>query len=300
MSAAPAAARLQVVAAALLFSTGGVAIKSCGLGSWQIAGFRCGVAAVAMWALLPRARGRWSGRTVLVGTAYAATLVLYALANKTTTAANAIFLQSTAPLYILLLAPLMLGERVRRRDLAFLAAMAAGMLMFFVGREAPTATAPDPARGNVLGALTGLAWALTVMGLRWLGRADDRRHPVAVAVVAGNCLAFVACLPMALPFTPGQPADWLWVVYLGVFQIAVAYLLLTKAVKTVSAFETALLLLIDPIVTPVWAWWVHGEVPGDWALAGGALVLLATALKTWRDSAAHSVGKRTLAEGPRR
>ncbi len=285
MTATPVLSRLQVVAAALLFSTGGVVIKSCDLSSWQIAGFRCGVAAVVMWAILPEARGRWSWRAVLVGMAYAATLVLYALANKTTTAANAIFLQSTAPLYILLLAPLLLHERIRRRDLGFMAAMAAGMLMFFIGQEPPTVTAPDPARGNVLGALAGLTWALTVMGLRWIGgRAGDAGHQAAVAVVAGNWLAFFICLPMALPLTTGDGADWMRVLYLGVFQIAVAYVLLTRAVKTVGAFETALLLLIDPVVTPVWAWWVHGEIPGTWALAGGAVVLLVTVGKTWLDT----------------
>jgi len=211
-------------------------------------------------------------------------MVLYTLSNKTTTAANAIFLQSTAPLYVLLLAPMLLHERVRRRDLGLMLAMAAGMAMFFVGQEAPTATAPDPARGNVYGTLAGLTWALTIMGLRWLGRGGDEGRHAAVAVVAGNCLAFVACLPMALPVTSSEPADWLWVLYLGVFQITFAYLLLTRAVKTVSAFETTLLLLIDPIVSPIWAWWVHGEVPGAWALTGGALVLLATAVKTWLDS----------------
>ncbi len=283
MSTTHVVPRLQVLAAALLFSTGGVAIKSCGLSSWQVASFRCGVAALAIWVLLPRARRRWSTRTVAVGAAYAATMVLYALANKATTAANSIFLQSTAPLYILLLAPLLLGERNRRRDLLLMAGMAAGMALFFVGTEDPSETAPNPALGNLLGAAAGLSWALTVMGLRWLGRAGGQ---AAVAVVAGNWIAFLLCLPMALPLQASRPADWGWVVYLGVFQIAVAYVLLTRAVETVRAFEVALLLLVDPVITPVWAWWIHGEVPGAWSLAGGAIVLLVTTLKTWLDSAA--------------
>ncbi len=273
--------RLQVLGAALLFSTGGVAIKSCGLTSWQVASFRCGVAALAIWVLLPRARRRWTPRAGAVGCAYAATMVLYVLGNKATTAANTIFLQSTAPLYILLLAPLLLGERNRRRDLVVMAGMALGMALFFVGQEAATQTAPDPARGNALAAAAGLSWALTVMGLRWLGRDGDQ---AAVSVVAGNWIAFLICLPMALPLAASRPADWGWVVYLGVFQIAAAYVMLTRAVETVSAFEIALLLLIDPVVTPVWAWWVHGEVPGKWSLAGGAVVLAVTAFKTWLDA----------------
>ena len=273
--------RLQVIAAALLFSTGGVAIKSCGLTSWQVASFRCGIAAIAIWALLPRARQRWTARTVLVGCAYAATLVLYTLSNKNTTAANAIFLQSTAPLYILLLAPMLLNERTRRRDLLLMVAMAAGMVLFFAGHEPATVSAPNPARGNMLGAVAGISWALTLMGLRWLGRDGDQ---AAAATVAGSVLACFICLPMALPLEASTPADWLWVAYLGIFQIAVAYVLLTGAVKAVSAFEVSLLLLIDPVLAPVWAWWAHGEVPAPWSLAGGALVLSVTVIKTWLDA----------------
>ncbi len=281
MSTSHVVPRLQVLAAALLFSTGGVAIKSCGLTSWQVASFRCGVAALAIWVLLPRARQRWTLRPVAVGVAYAATMVFYALANKATTAANSIFLQSTAPLYILLLAPLLLGERNRRRDLLLAAGMASGMALFFVGQEPASETAPNPALGNLLGAAAGLSWALTVLGLRWLGRAGGH---AAVAVASGNCLAFAICLPMALPVAASRPADWGWVIYLGVFQIAVAYVLLTKAVETVPAFEVALLLLIDPVVTPFWAWWIHDEVPGGWSIAGGAIVLSVTVLKTFLDS----------------
>ncbi len=273
--------RLQIVAAALLFSTGGVAIKSCGLSNWQVASFRCGVAAIALGLLLPRARQRWTVPTVVVGLAYAATMVLYVLSNKATTAANAVFLQSTAPLYILLLAPLWLGERAQRRDLLWMVGIALGMALFFIGQESPSRTAPNPALGNLVAAGAGLSWALTVLGLRWLGREGGQ---AAAAVVAGNVIAFFLALPMALPLAASRPADWGWVLYLGIFQIAIAYVMLTRAVETVSAFEVSLLLLIDPILSPIWAWWVHGEVPGRWALIGGAIVLLVTTLKTWQDS----------------
>jgi drug/metabolite transporter (DMT)-like permease len=279
-------ARLQLLAAAFLFSTGGVAIKSCQLSDWQIAGFRCGVAAAAMWLLLPAARRRWTWRVLLVGAAYAATLTLYALANKATTAANAVLLQSTAPLYLVLLAPALLGERVRGRDLLLMAAMAAGLVVLLSGDVAATVTAPAPGRGNLLGALAGGCWALTLLGLRWLERSSprDTRGHAAAAVVAGNLLAFLAALPMALPVVDSRPADWEWVLYLGVFQIAVAYMLLTAAMRSVPAFDAALLLLVEPVFNPVWAWWIHGEVAGPATLLGGAVILAVTAAKTWLDS----------------
>jgi drug/metabolite transporter, DME family len=114
------------------------------------------VAALALALLLPASRRIWSWHVLPVGAAYAATLILFVTANKLTTAANAIFLQSTAPLYILLLGPLLLREPVRRSDLGFMGAVAVGLLLFFVGTEEPVATAPNPARGNVLALLSGV------------------------------------------------------------------------------------------------------------------------------------------------
>lgn len=293
--------RLQALGAALLFSTGGFAIKSCDLTGWQVASFRCGVAALALWLLLPAARRRWRRGEVLVGCAYAATLVCYAVATKLTTAANAIFLQSAAPLYILLLAPWLLGERTQKRDLGFAAAMAAGLVLVLSGGDSAVATAPDPARGNLIGALAGICWAMTVIGLRRLsdevrtsGARPNEAGRSVVALVAGNVLGFVACLPLALrdPLWTSAAAgsgdvidgaDWAWILYLGVFQIGLAYLLLTAGLRKLPAFEASLLLLAEPVFNPLWTWLIHGEVPSAAALAGGLLILGTTTAKTWVD-----------------
>src|SRR5580698_1434506 len=120
------------MAAAVLFSTGGAAIKAISLSPWQIASFRSGIAALALLGLLPDARRNWRWRLFPVATAYAATLVLFVVATKLTTSANAIFLQSTAPLYLLLIGPLLLKEPLSRSDLLFLLAVAAGMWLCFV------------------------------------------------------------------------------------------------------------------------------------------------------------------------
>jgi len=284
--------RLMIVGAAALFSTGGAAIKACSLGVWQVASFRSGVAALAMLLLLPAARRGWSWRTALVGLAYAATMVLYVGANKMTTAANAIFLQSTAPLYILLLGPWLLRERTRRRDLGFMAALACGLGLFFVGAQPVYATAPNPSLGNLLGAFAGLTWGLTIIGLRWLGRErGDGRGSAAAAVACGNLLAFLVCLPFALPVVDATVTDWVVIAYLGVFQIGLAYVLLTTGMRRVSALETSLLLLVEPVLNPVWAWLVHGETPAFWSHIGGAIIIGSTALKTWLDRARRPRGE---------
>ena len=280
-----AAARLKLVGAALLFSTGGAAIKATTLTGWQVASFRSGIAAVAVLLLAPEARRGWSWRAMLVGVAYAATLVLFVTANKLTTSANTIFLQATAPLYMVVLSPWLLGERVRRQDLLVMAAVAIGLILVLTGHDAPVVTAPNPGRGNLLAAASGLTWALTVCGLRWVG-ADKAGGSAVPAVVAGNLIAFGAALPFALPLVAPQPVDWIAVTYLGVFQIGVAYMLVSSALRRVTAIEASILLLVEPALNPFFAWLVHGEKPSAFAVAGGLIILGATTLRTWLDARA--------------
>jgi drug/metabolite transporter, DME family len=271
------------VIAALLFSTGGAAIKSATLSGWQVASFRSGVAAVLLLVGLPEARRDWSWRTVPVAGAYGATLVLFVLANRLTTSANAIFLQDTAPLYVLLLAPLLLRERIGVRDLVYAAAVAVGLALFFVSSEEAVVTAPDPRKGNLIGLAAGVTWALTMIGLRWLGREGTGGAAMA-PVVLGNVLACVAALPMALPVAAFTGPDVAVIVYLGAVQVGLAYVFMTRGIRHVPAFEASAVLLLEPVMNPVWAWVVERERPGNWALAGGAIIILATLVNTWMSS----------------
>lgn len=275
--------RLLLLAAATLFSTGGAAIKAASITTWQVASFRSGIAALALMLLVPAARRGWTWKLAPVGCSYAAVLVLFVLSTRLTTSANAIFLQSTAPLYLLLLAPLLLHERIHRGDLLFILAIGAGMALVLLGGQSAAATAPNPALGDRYGAGSGLAWALTVSGLRWIGRSgpDNASTP---AVVAGNMIACLVCLPMALPVAHIATADVVVLLYLGVFQIGLAYYFVTRAIRYVPAFETTALLLLEPALNPVWTWLVHGEKPGLWAVAGGLIIVLATAVHTWIES----------------
>lgn len=325
-------ARLQLLAAAVLFSTGGAAIKATSLSSWEVACYRSGIAALTLLLLVPEAR-RGLGRAAFgVGLAFAATVVLFVSSSKLTTSANAIFLQSTAPLYLLLLSPLLLGERARARDLLFMVGIALGLAAFFVGSEQPRSSAPDPFTGDLLGVASGVCWAFTVLGLRAVGR-----RPGAAGmgpVVAGNIIACVVCLPFALGVigaagaggaagatsagvdvssvaATGQGAaalaqvagassaagsGWLdfgLLLYLGVVQIGLAYLLVTLGLRHVPALESSLLLMAEPALNPLWAWLAQDEVPGPWALAGGALILGSTLAKALVDAPRGIVGRMT-------
>lgn len=283
-SAHPTVSRLQLLATAALFSTGGAAVKAIDLTGWQVACFRSAVAAVTLAVLLPAARRRPTARALAIALAYASTMVLFVLGNKLTTAANAIFLQSTFPLWVLLLSSSLLGERVSGRDVAFMGVFAAGMTLFFVGLEPATETAPNPLLGNVLGLVSGIFWALTVIGLRAAGVKREGGGWGPMAVLWGNGFAAALCLPMALPVHGVTAGDLGLLAYLGIFQIGVAYVLLLAGLAHVKAFEASLLLLLELVLNPVWAWLAHGEAPGTWAIVGGALILVATLVKSRLDA----------------
>jgi DME family drug/metabolite transporter len=288
----PAPNRLLIVITAILFSTGGVAIKAAALNGWQIACYRSAVATAVLVLLLPEARRGWNWRILPVSVAYAATLITFVLANRLTTAANAVFLQATAPLYVLLLSPWVLGERIRRSDTTYIIAVIGGLALFFIGRDSAVATAPDPPRGNLLSLASGVVYALMLIGMRWVGR-DTRQQSVLPAVVLGNLLTCVVTLPMALT-TPMRAAglgaaNLAVILYLGIFQVGIAYALLARAIPHVRAFEITAILLLEPALNPIWVWLVHGEKPGVWALCGGGLVLLATLQNAWRQNSSKEV-----------
>jgi drug/metabolite transporter (DMT)-like permease len=270
---------LFVIAAAVLFSTGGAAIKGTALSAWQLSAARSFVAAAAILALVPDARRHWQFRFVPVALAYSATMVLFIAATKLTTAANAIFLQDTAPLFVLVTAPLLLHEKIRRSDLVFMAAVACGMALFFAGTEAPHETAPDPRRGNLYAAASAVTWALTITGLRWIERKAPGTSTGMATVAFGNLLTTVIAIPLGLPMRDVRWVDAGVVLWLGVFQVALAYICLTRGIRAVPAFEATTLLLLEPALNPIWAWLVHGETPSSQSLIGGGIIMAATIAK---------------------
>jgi drug/metabolite transporter (DMT)-like permease len=157
--------------------------------------------------------------------------------------------------------------------------LAFGMGLFFIGSQPSWASAPRPVEGNMVAVATGVFWALTIIGLRWLGRETTghaQAPTAATAVACGNLLACLVTLPLALPVAEAAAVDWVVVVFLGFFQIALAYVCLVRGMRRVGALESSLLLLLEPVLNPLWAWLIHGEQPTLWALGGGLIILSAT------------------------
>lgn len=261
--------RLLILAAAVLWSTAGAAIKRCDLDAFQIAGGRSLVAGIFLFLAVKEARVWPTLRVLLVAVAYAFTVVLFVLATKLTTAANAIFIQDTAPLWVLVLSPWLLSERPTRGELLAVPVYALGLGLFFLDELTTGQVA-----GNLVAAASGVAFALSILGLRLL------RHDGPAALFWGNLVAAAAVLPLWPSGPAAAPADLAIVVYLGVFQLGLAYLCFSRGMEGTPAIEASLLVLLEPVLNPIWTFLFAGETPGPWAIAGGAVVLGATAWRT--------------------
>jgi drug/metabolite transporter, DME family len=261
--------RLLLLAAAALWSTAGAAMKLCGLDGMQIAGGRSLVSGLFLLAALPEARRLPGRRVALAVGAYAATVILFAVANKLTTSANAIFIQDSAPLWVLLLSPALLGERASRGELLAVPVYGLGLALFFLDELSPGQLA-----GNLVALASGLSFALCIVGLR------RAREDGPAALVLGNLLAALVALPLWPSGPAARPLDLALVAYMGVFQLGLAYLCFARGIARVPALEASLLVLLEPVLNPIWTFLMVGERPGPWALVGGGVVLAATAWRT--------------------
>lgn len=259
--------RLLVLAAAVLWSTSGACIKLIELPMFQVAAGRSIFAAIFFALLLPQSRRAWDRRTLGVGLAYAMTTVLFVLANKMTTAANAIFLQDTAPLWVLLLAPWLLRERPTRGELRSVPLFLIGISLFFVDD-----LSAGERTGNVLALTSGVSFAILIL---WMRRMRD--GGAEAAILCGNLMGAAVCAPSFFlePVVP-TALDVGLLVFLGTFQLGLAYLCFLHGLRGVSALEGSLLALFEPVLNPVWTYLFAHEQPKRWALAGAAVVLAAT------------------------
>lgn len=262
--------RLFVLAAALLWSTAGAGVKLCSLNAMQIAGGRSLIAAIVLFVLLKEVRATELTRPILmVASAYAATVVLFVIATKQTTAANAIFLQDTAPLWVLVLSPWLLKEKPTRSELIAVPIFLVGLTLFFVDQLQPTQYV-----GNLVAIASGFAFALCIMGLRHIKASGI------AATAWGNVIAAVVTLPFVFSGPAPTSLDIGVLLFLGIFQLGLAYALFSKGVSQMPAVEASLLILIEPVLNPIWTFIFKGERPGRWAIVGGAIILAASIWRT--------------------
>ena len=260
---------LFVFAAAFLWSTGGLFIKWNTLTGLELS-FCRSLFAMLTVAILTRHEGFGLNRTSAIASVlYALLLVLFVLSTKATTAANAIFLQYTAPVYVMIFEPLIYKERFRLRDLVTVLVCLGGMGLFFVGQ-----LRPQDVEGNLMALASGLCFAFYFLLLRHPRAREVNR---ASSVIYGNLLAVIALAWWGLPALLNLNGhDALSVTYLGVVQLGIAYALFTKGMaRGVRSLDAGIVCYIEPVLNPVWVFLVLGERPSPWALLGGAIIIVA-------------------------
>ena len=260
---------LFVLGAALLWSTGGLFIKWASLSGLELS-FCRSFFAIFTVAYFTRHEGFGLNRiTAVASILYAVLLILFVLATKQTTAANAIFLQYTAPVYLLILEPIIYKEKFRSRDLITVLVCLGGMALFFVGQ-----LRPQDVTGNLLALASGLCFAFYFLLLRHPRAREVNR---ASSVIYGNILSVVITAPWGLAALPDISLhDALSVAYLGVVQLGIAYTLFTVAMaRGVRSLDAGIICYIEPVLNPLWVFLVLGEQPSRWALLGGAIIIAA-------------------------
>ncbi len=256
--------------AAVLWSVGGLLIKLIDWNPLAIAGARSAIAAVLIALVVRRPHFHWSGAQIGAAFAYAATVILFVVANRLTTAANAILLQYTAPVYVALMSHWFLRERIHWIDWATIAATFGGMGLFFLDNLSPAGF-----WGNAAAIASGVSFAWLVLLMR-----KQKGGSTIESVLLGNTLTALLCSPFYFSHFPTGLADWSALLVLGLFQLGLSYLFYAVAIKFVTAIEAIILPVIEPILNPIWVLLFLGERPGAWALVGGAVVLGAVTFRS--------------------
>ncbi len=257
-----------LIGAALCWSLGGVLIKSVDWNPLAIAGARSLIAAVFVWFAFPGMNFTWSFYQLAGAVAYAANMVTFVAANKMTTAANAVLLQYTAPAWVALFSAWFLREKIRRSDWITISLVTGGIVLFFMDKLTFSGF-----WGNMIAIASGFSFAWVFLLFR-----RQKEHAPYASLFLGNVLAGAICIPFMFRGLPGvQSLAALFL--LGIVQIGVAYSLFSVASRYVTAIDAALILLLEPLLNPVWTYLGHGEVPGKWAMCGGTIILGAI---TWQ------------------
>ena len=255
---------LMLVIAALLWSLGGLFIKLVDLNPLMITGIRSLGAAIVFLFYIKRPKWYW-GKYFIGGIlSYSSMVILYVFSIRLTTAANAIFLEFTAPFWVVIFAYFVLKETVTKFDIVAMLFIFLGMGLFFIDELSFYGF-----WGNIMALVAGICLALVTVFIR---KEKDYAFEI---VLYGNTITALICLPYILKgFSDSSSLDLLLIFALGVFQLGIPYLLYTHALKYVNAIDAILVGMIEPVLNPVWVFLFIGERMGEWAFFGGIMVLI--------------------------
>jgi drug/metabolite transporter (DMT)-like permease len=262
---------LAVIVSALLWSTGGIFIKLISLNAFQLSSIRSMFAALVFVVIFKKKLLEVNLFTFFNAAFYAGILILFVMATKMTTAANAIFLQYTAPIYVLVLEPLINKTKYELINMVTIVFCFIGMVLFFMGE-----LSPGYFEGNIIALLSGIAFAAFLIGMR-----KNRPEYQFSSIFYGNVLIALICLPSLFSVQHFILPDFGMIAFLGIFQIGIAYAFFSYGLKRVYAIEASLISMIEPVLNPVWVFIGYGEVPAFLAIVGGIIIVSAISIRAF-------------------
>lgn len=252
-----------LVSAAVLWSLGGMLIKSVAWNPMAIAGIRSGISMLIFILVIRKKHFTFSFSQIAGAIFYAATMISFVCANKLTTAANAILLQYTAPIYVAILGSRLLKEKVKVYDWMIIFIAILGICLFFIDKMSM-----GTLLGNILALISGISFALMIVFLRM----QKDSHPIC-SVFIGNILTAVLMMPFMFLDIPTDYTSWMALLLLGIFQLGFPYILYSIAIKYATALEAVMIPFIEPVLNPLWVLIFIGEMPTKWAIIGGIIVI---------------------------
>ena len=257
-----------LIVTAILWSSAGLLLKMISWNPIAIAGMRSAIAAIVLLAFLRRPHMTWSSAQIGGAIAYTVTVILFVSENKLTTAANAILLQYTSPIYVALFGVWFLGERVTRLDWITILVVMGGMVLFFLDD-----LTTGGFWGNVCAISSGVTFACVVLFMR-----KQKNDSPLESIFLGNILTALIGFPFMFQTVPNA-SSWVGLILAGVIQLGLSQVLYAAAIKHVAALEAILISVIEPILNPLWVLLVLGEAPGPWAFLGGFIVLVSVTIR---------------------
>jgi drug/metabolite transporter (DMT)-like permease len=260
---------ILLICTAILWSKGGFLIKYIQWHPVAIAGGRSILAALIMWAYVKKPKFTWSSIQIMGAVAYALTVILFVIANKLTTAANAILLLYTGPIYVALFSFWFLKEKITTIDWITILTVIGGMALFFMEK-----LSHDGLLGNIIAILAGISFAWLALCLR-----KQKDESPLESLILGNILTGIIGLPFIIDSGIPSQQSMIALIVLGVFQLGLPYILYSKAIKHVSALDAVLIPVLEPILNPIWVFLLLGESIGTWPMIGGAIIIIAITIR---------------------
>ena len=254
---------ILLVLAGALWSLGGLLIKSIPWPPMAISGLRGGIAALVIYLFSRDSKITFSKSKIIAACFYALVVTLFVMANKLTTAGNAILLQYTAPVYVALFGYMFLGERSSIVDWVTIIILLIGLALFFVDD-----LTLDGFTGNIFAVFSGMSFAALTLLLR--KQKDDSPSD---SVFLGNILTLIIGIPVISTGISLEMKPVILILILGIFQLGIPYILYTTAIKYVTALDAIIFPIIEPILNPILVFLILGETLGPWSLLGGTIVL---------------------------